>query len=208
MALNQILQELGTTIYDAFVLPGNYVLSKITTLSPEVAATLGILGDDRPIVLLVVLSLLAWLLLALVVCQIIGFWQGLVRIVSSASRVIVYRISQAAGNLKSRLICKFRQMFPLRSRDVCSTSEVELDDLDLAVLRSAAARGPGFTTSAPEIAEQLPLRPAQIQRSLDKLRGIQMLEYVIGSTDGFDNYRLSRLGTAFLSKWQRQGAGS
>lgn len=84
---------------------------------------------------------------------------------------------------------------------------VEFDDLDLAVLRSAAARGPGFTTSAPEIAEELTLRPAQIQRSLDKLRKNKMLEYVIGSTDGFENYRLSRLGNAFMGQ-QQHGVAS
>ena len=77
----------------------------------------------------------------------------------------------------------------------------------LEVAEPAAARGPGFTTSAPEIAEQLTLRPAQIQRSLEKLSHNKMLEYTIGSTDGFDNYRVSQMGSAFALNWSRQRAG-
>jgi len=106
------------------------------------------------------------------------------------------------------LVLKLRELYPRRaSSSIIAAPMVEFDDLDLAVLRSAAARGPGFTTSAPEIADQLPLRPSQIQRSLDKLNKNKMLESVIGSTDGFDNYRLSQLGTAFVAQWQ-QGAAS
>jgi hypothetical protein len=81
---------------------------------------------------------------------------------------------------------------------------VELDDLDMAVLRSTAACGPGFATSAPELAEQLLMRPAQIQRRLEKLSNNKMLDTVIGSTEGFDNYRVSKSGAIFISMWQRK----
>ena len=81
---------------------------------------------------------------------------------------------------------------------------VEFDDLDLAVLRQASALGPGLALSAPELAEQFTLRPAQVQRSLEKLSRNKMLDYVIGSTDGYDNYRMTDYGAAFLAMYQRQ----
>jgi hypothetical protein len=31
-----------------------------------------------------------------------------------------------------------------------------------------------------------------------------MLDYVIGSTGGFDNYRLTGSGAAYLAMWRRQ----
>ena len=58
--------------------------------------------------------------------------------------------------------------------------------------------------SAPELAEQFSLRPAQIQRSLDKLCSNAMITTVIGSTDGFDNYRLTDSGNAFVGMWARR----
>jgi len=202
--LNAIFQEVGTTIYDAFVWPGNFLLSELVGLAPHLAADLGLVDPQRSAVLLAFVSLAAWTLLILVVLKIVKLLQGFVRIVNSTLRIIVFRISLVLANAKTRLVCKLRQLIPRRSQDAAALLEVELDDRDMAVLRSAAARGPGFTTSAPELAEQLPLRPAQIQRSLDRLRGNKMLEYVIGSTDGFDNYRVSQMGTAFVLNWERQ----
>ncbi len=84
---------------------------------------------------------------------------------------------------------------------------MKFDDLDLAVLRNSAAAGGGFVISAPDLAEQLTMRPAQAQRRLDKLRNYRMVDVVIGSTDGFDNYRLTQSGAAFLAMLQRRGNG-
>jgi DNA-binding IscR family transcriptional regulator len=74
----------------------------------------------------------------------------------------------------------------------------------LAVLRSAAAGGPAFALSAPELAEKFRMRPSQVQKSLEKLRRNRMVDIVIGSTDGFENYRLTPSGETFVSIWQRQ----
>ena len=83
-----------------------------------------------------------------------------------------------------------------------ATLGVEFDDLDIAVLRTAAAMGPGFAINAAELAERFRLRPAQVQRSLNKLSSNKMLDFVIGSGDDFDNYRLTPMGTAYMSTWQ------
>ena len=204
--MNSIVQELGSTIYGAFLSPGNFILSKFVEFAPALSASLGFVDADRSVVLLVLVSTAAWVLLVLVLRRTLKLLQNLVRIVSSTLRTLVFRISLALANFKTKLVCKLRQWIPRRSHDVAALVEVELDDRDMAVLRSAAARGPGFTTSAPELAEQLPLRPAQIQRSLDRLRGNKMLEYVIGSTDGFDNYRVSQMGAAFVLNWEQHAA--
>ena len=68
--------------------------------------------------------------------------------------------------------------------------------------------GPGYTMSAPELAEKFSCRPGRIQRSLDKLFQTRMLDSVIGSTDGFDNYRLTDSGAEFISMLQRQTANA
>jgi len=204
--MTAILQDLGNLIYNILLMPGHYLLGKFAEHAPALAGTLEMSGDEPPLVVLIVVSLLAWLLLAFIVYKGVRLWQTLIRVMSSWSRIVTHRISSVIAGFKTQLVCKFRQLFPRRSHSRADMPEVEFDDLDLAVLRSAAACGPGFTTSAPELAGQLTLRPGQIQRSLDKLSKIKMLDNVIGSTDGFDNYRLSSMGAAYMTKWQRHAA--
>jgi hypothetical protein len=192
-----MLQDLALSIYGAFVMPGDIVLTM-----------LGVAGDDRTVSMLFIISLTVWFLIAVAGLGVLKLAQNAARFVSAMFRTVMYRMSLAVGNFKTKLILKLRQLFPKRAaRNADAIPMVEFDDIDLAVLRTAAARGPGFTTSAPEIAEQLTLRPAQIQRSLEKLSHNKMLEYTIGSTDGFDNYRVSQMGSAFALNWSRQRAG-
>lgn len=200
-----IPRDIGNAIYDAFVSPGDFVLSWLTAHAPSLATRLGVEGDDSSALLQAVVSLLLWILLALVMWMLVRLGQNLARTVSAIFRTLTYRISESIRSLKTRLVCKIRQLVPRRrSLNTEPVPELEFDDLDLAVLRNAAALGPGFTVSAPELAERLTLRPAQIQRSLDRLRSTKMLDYVIGSTDGFDNYRLTDYGSAFMAMLQRQ----
>ncbi len=206
--LTTILLQFGNAAYNIFVLPGDFLLSQFAAHAPQVAAKLGFVGDDQSDMLLVVLSLLIWFLLAVVVMKILRLWQNFVRIASAMIKTISFRISLAIRTLKMRLMCRLRRLIPRRSNRVDVVPEVEFDDLDLAVLRSTVACRPGFTTSAPELADQFPLRPAQIQRSLDKLSSNKMLDRATGSTDGFETYRLSQSGAFFMAMWQRKERGS
>jgi hypothetical protein len=88
-----------------------------------------------------------------------------------------------------------------------SIPEVDLDDLDIAVLNSGVTLSPGLALTAPELSDQLTKRPAQVQRSLDKLRKYGLVDDTIGTTDGFDNYCLTRSGAYLLAVWQRKGNG-
>ena len=206
--LTPILRQVGTTIYDVFVWPGDFVLSQFAALAPAVAAKLGLVGNDQSDILPVVVALLFWFLLAVVVMKILRLWQNFVRIVSAIIRTISFRISLATRNPRMRMMCRLRRLIPRRSNGADAVPEVEFNDLDLAVLKFTAAHGPAFTTSVPDLADQFPLRPAQIQRSLDKLSSNQMLDHATGSTDGFDNYRLSESGAFFMRMWQRKERGS
>ena len=197
MIPDTMLQDFALSIYSAFVMPGDIVLMLI-----------GVADSARSVTMLFIVSLTVWSLLAIAGLIALKFGQNTARYVSAMFRTVLYRMSLAVGNFKTKFILKLREIFPKRAdRQANAIPMVEFDDVDLAVLRTAAARGPGFTTSAPEIAEQLTLRPAQIQRSLEKLSHNKMLENTIGSTDGFENYRVSQMGSAFALNWSRQRAG-
>ena len=134
---------------------------------------------------------------------ILHLYRNIARNVEAILRIAVYHVSHMLASWKTRVICKLREWLPHRKRQgIQSETKVEFDDLDIAVLRTAAALGPGFAINAADLAEKFSLRPAQVQRSLNKLSNNKMLDFVIGSNEGFDNYRLTQMGTAFMSTWQ------
>jgi hypothetical protein len=198
-----ILRDAGNAVYDAFAWPGHYGLMQLSVLKPGIVANISAQGNDTTAV--VILSLIYWFLVVVLGTLLVRMYRDVARIVTAAAHTIAFRISLEVGNVKTRLVCKLRQRLSwVRSRPDPETPIVEFDKLDLAIMKSAVAKGPGFALSAPELAEQFALRPAQVQRSLDKLCRNSMITSVIGSTEGFDNYHLTDSGTAFVAMWDRQ----
>lgn len=204
-----ILSSIGNTLYEIFVMPGDFLLSWFAAVAPVTAIRLDIAADEPGSTLAVVLSLLYWVLLVVALAMAWKFFRNATRFMDSTVRTLWHRIALAVSGLKTKVVLKLRRLLPHRAKNtVAPTPMVEFDDLDLAVLRSASAQGPGFALSAPELAENFSLLPSQIQRSLDKLNQNKMLDSVVGSTDGFGNYRLTDSGAAFITLWQRQAARS
>jgi len=203
------LRLLIVAVRDIFVAPGEFMLSWFVEIAPVTAANSGVTANSATLMPAAVLSGVFWLLLFIAGWRVFKFLQDVLRNFDAAVRTIWYRLHQAIGSLKTRFVCKIRDALPRRRHSGIDASfEIDFDDLDLAVLRSVAARGPGFALSAPELAEKFRLRPSQVQRSLDKLRRNRMLDSVMGSTDGYDNYRLTQPGATFVAMWQRQNKAS
>lgn len=197
------LEQFGNTLYEAFVSPGVFLLSHFAAQAPTLAETLGVV-DTQSGTLPVILSLAVWCSLAVVAIKVLRLCRKLLRIVTAACNAMTFRVSLAIQNFKTALTRTLRRLMPGRSTSAVTTLEVEFDDLDLAVLRSTAKLGPGLTTSAPELAGQLKLRPGLIQSSLDKLSNNKMLDPVIGSPDRRETYRLSQSGAYYMAMCLRQ----
>lgn len=197
--------DLGILLREIYLAPGNLVLSKFSELAPVTATNWGIADSGDATMMAIVLSGLFWLMISVVTWRLYRYVRSLLRNTLALYHTVWYRGRQAMGSLKTHLLCRLREFVPRRDDGgIDAVPEIDFDDLDLAVLRSAAARGPGLATSAPEIAEKFKLRPSQVQRSIDKLRQSRMLDTVIGTTDGYGNFRLSPSGAAFVAMWQRQ----
>jgi hypothetical protein len=199
------LQNLVIAIRDFFIAPGDFLLAQYLQHAPLSAARAGIAHDADTLVLSSVVSLFFWLIVLFALWRVAKLCGDFIRTVDSVLLTIRHQISHLVGSWKTRFIIRFRERFPPREQSgIEAVPEIDFDDLDLAVLRSAAAGGPAFALSAPELAEKFRMRPAQVQKSLEKLRQNRMVDIVIGSTDGFDNYRLTPSGETFVSIWQRQ----
>ena len=199
------LSDLGILILSAFVLPGNFALSQVSTYLPEIASQLGLGAEEPGLLLPMLVSVLIWTLLLLLFWRIATLVEYVAQIikalVTSACSLLAYRLR----SLKARTAYRLRQMIPARESGMTvSTPDKDFDDLDLTVLQTGAKLPPGLLLSAPELAGQLTKRPAQVQRSLDKLRKYKLVDNVIGETDGFENYRLTESGIHLAASWLRE----
>lgn len=190
-----------------FTLPGEFCRDLLTQHAPSLASLLGVARPEDSIVFTIVLSLLIWILACVSLWGFVRLVQNTYRITDALLRTLWHRVIQGAGNIKTRVICKFGRLFPMRqSGGLESLSDVRFDDFDFTVLRAAEECGAGFTTSAPELAGKYGLRPAQFHKSLRKLHNSKMIDTVIGSTDGFDNYRLTEYGASYMRMWEQRQA--
>jgi len=199
------LHTYGELLYAVFIMPGTYLLSWFVAIAPVTALQLGITAGQTGGPLPFIVSLLSWLALMILLSIVWRVLRNWMRLVSAMIRTAWYRLTLATRLLKTRLLLMLRSLLPRRRTPAeFEPPAVEFDELDMAVLDSVSEQGPGLTLSAPELAERLSLLPSIIQQSLDKLSRNKMLDSVIGSTDGFENYRLTEAGATFVSMWQRQ----
>jgi hypothetical protein len=196
------MAETVKAIYQAFTLPGEWVLSLVERFAPQTVEIL--LVDHGAIIVPFVLALLVWTLVIVAGLMIFRVCRNVAWQLAALWRTFIWRVKMALGSLKTRLLWKYRQFFPHRGDNSAIVSREEFDNVDIAVLRTLFKQGPGVTISAPELTGQLKLRPAQIQHRLENLVQHQMVRSVIGSTDGYENYRLTDSGLAFLTMMQRQ----
>lgn len=202
--MDGILRDIGGTIFEAFIFPGNFLLSQTSAHIPAVAALFATIDEDTRLVVMIFAALLAWTSLALAAHLALKLSRNIAWITSTRFRITVHRLSVTIARIRSFLAAKIRALSPRRTPLGDDISRVDFDEIDLAVLLSAAAHGPGMATSAPELADRLKWRPGEIQCSIDKLKSNRMLDYAFGSTDGFDTYCLSQLGTSFVGMLRAQ----
>ncbi len=181
-----------------YLVPGRFLLDLIAVYAPPVASWLGLESSSEPVVLTIVLSTLLWLIMCATIWTI-------TRVAFHARRIgeaVVYNafhsVANAFGSARTWLLCRYRGRFSaFPDNDSAVPVETDIGSFDLAVLQAAAEAGPGYTTSAAELANRFNMLPSRFVQSLQRLHRNQMIDTTIGSTDGFDNYRVTMHGAAF-----------
>ena len=190
-----------------FLMPGETLIYLLFSHAPWAVSFFGI-GTD-PIVLRVVLSALAWILACVGAWAMYRLAMNSIRLFNAVILTAKYRIAQGMGSVKTMLTCRLRRWLPKRGDgDITAHSDVQFDKIDLAVLRAAAAQDPARAMSAPELAKQFGMRPAQFQCSLQKLHNSKMVDKMMETTKGFNTYRLTNYGAAYISMYRRQHAAA
>ena len=197
-----MLGGIAEAISRAFLLPGEVLLSAIAWIAPRWAEILSF-GTGGTVVVFV-LALLSWTAVLIIGLYLVRLAKNFAWQVSARFRTLVWRIKLALGSLKTMLLWKYRQFFPHTSAQSHHVAQTEFDQVDIDLLRSVSSRGPGVALSAPDLAEEVAMRPSQVQQRLDNLARNNMLRSVIGSSDGYEIYRLTDSGSAFIEMWNRQ----
>ena len=196
--IQNLFQSAGDAFVNLLVWPGHAAISYFIEIAPATSAKLGIIGEAAATNSVVVLSILFWFSSVFALWLTYRLMHNIARIVVSTYSTVAFRVSELIYSIKTGINCRLKKLGRHKVTDTADpTGQLEMDDLDMAILRCAAAAGPGFAISAPELAEQLTLRPRQIQACLEKLSQNKILSTAIGSTDGFSNYCLSDYGAAF-----------
>jgi len=201
----EILKGVFDTVYLVFMTPGEWLASKTIEHAPSLAASLGISAGESSVLAPLVLSILSWMIIALLARRLLYTLQGLLKAIGIMIMRVKFRTLIALHSFTTKLGLE-SLMWWKESEPEVESSKLSLNRLDLMVLKLAKAAGPGFALSAPELSDRMNLRPAQIQECLDKLSQNDLLDFTRGKTDGYENYRLNETGAYILTMWQEYQA--
>ncbi len=201
----EILKGVFDTVYLVFMTPGEWLASKTIEHAPSLAASLGISAGENSVLAPLVLSILSWMIIALLARRLLYTLQGLLKAIGIMIMRVKFRTLIALHSFTTKLGLESLMWWKDAEPEV-ESSKLSLNRLDLMVLKLAKAAGPGFALSAPELSDRMNLRPAQIQECLDKLSQNDLLDFTRGKTDGYENYRLNETGAYILTMWQEYQA--
>lgn len=203
--IDQILANLsafGSALYGAFVLPGEILFGWFAMLAPAKAEVMRL--NNGEIIYPLILALVIWTLLIVLGLKVLRALKNVGRLIEALVRTAIYHTKTKLRNLRLSMIWKLRALFPKRFQTVESTaSELELDDMDYAVLRCALKLGASVPVSAPDLAKRLRIRPALAQQSIEKLARHNMLGCEGKSWRGVASYRVTKAGEMFTGMMQR-----
>jgi DNA-binding MarR family transcriptional regulator len=186
-----------------FFLPGNYLLSAMLTHAPWLARFLRINGDDSSGVVVGIVSAVVWIGAAFAIGAFIELVRTVDRIVTDACARARRELVRGGRVLKTSLIAHAhalaRRWHRRRLESPHEVGELDLEPLELAVLRAHAELGPGYMLTPIDIAQGHGVRIDDSRRALCKLRDYGLLERSFGARDQEEGYVLSAMGRSFLS---------
>lgn len=192
------LNELLPWLYDAFFLPGDWLIWATAAYLPSVAELLEIGDGDYGGTLSGYLSAFAWLALALAIA-IAYQWvrdtdRALTRALVDLRLSIVRRWRIAAAQIASAWRRRKRASAPAFEVRV----DLPLSREELCVLQLHAELQPGYALAISDVASALDAGKHDAARMLERLRMLGLISTTIGGLEGESAYTLTRAGRAFL----------
>jgi DNA-binding MarR family transcriptional regulator len=198
------LAEFANAVVRGFMLPGDLLLAAFAWVAPQTAEILTF-GNGKTIFIFV-LAMIGWTIIVIVGLLISRMCRRFLQQIGALVRILVWNAKMYLGNLKTKMLWKYREFFPHKADEAQTVSQEQFDDLDIAVLASVSRGGPESTSSAKELAKKYRVKSAEIQDRLDRLAQNHMLDPVRNSRWGGKSYRLTESGLALIAMCERQAA--
>jgi hypothetical protein len=197
------LTDWALWLYRGFCAPGDYLLATLSTQAPRVAELVGVDAAADGGWLSGFVSALLWLIAIAVL-----WW--LIRDTYFALMAYARRLNEgvrrAARNVATRMGIAFRH-FELKKQARLAKTDVseqgDLNALELQVLRSHSKLPPGHLSTAKGLARVLRERPAQVEKALEKLKTLSLVDRDVDVGGGQEGYKLTQFGAVFLSSHMR-----
>ena len=195
------VSDVGPLLQQLFFMPGDWLLWSLSSYAPPLAQFFEISAQNYGGWLSGFVSALAWITLAvgssMTYTAARSFDEALTRRVVDlfADLRRRARISATLIGYRYRRIRESVQKKP----PVEAPQELELSDAEMRVLRAHAALQPGYALAVSEIAATLNVRSYELQRALDRLMRLHLLNSTIGGLDGETAYTLTPAGSAFIA---------
>jgi hypothetical protein len=197
------LIDAGLRLYRAFCAPGDYLLATLSAHAPRAAELLAIDAAPDGGWLSGFLSALLWLVAIALLWWLI---RDIYFAVMAYARRLNEGVRRTARNIATRMGIAFRH-FELKKQARLAKAEVseqgDLNALELQVLRSHSKLPPGQLSTAKGLARVLRERPAQIQKALEKLKMLSLVDRDVVVGKGEEGYKLTQFGAVFLSSHMR-----
>jgi hypothetical protein len=195
----------ATLTVTLFYLPAEELLAVLRQHLPELARTLNLHGQHPSPPGMTILAAVAWVALAMTAWVSMRLLRFLRRMAEFGFSNLHHQCRLAGSVLRTWLTLRRQQVegTSVRLRPAALGMATEFSSTDLSILGAVARLTAGFSTSAPELADLLGLRPVEIQKSLEKLYRNKLLDTTLGSTDGFDNYVISTSGAVLMAMMSR-----
>jgi hypothetical protein len=204
--LQSALIDAGLRLYHGFCVPGDYLLATLNTDAPRVAQFLGIDSAAYGGVVSGVVSALIWLAAIVLIVFTWRLIRDIYFTVTAFAKRLHDGVRRTGQNVSTRLGIGFRSFELKRQARLAKANVSEQGDLtalEFEVLRSHAKLPPGHISTASSIARVLRIRQSHVQKALEKLKTLSLVDTALGAGDGEDGYRLTQFGAVFLSSCMR-----
>jgi hypothetical protein len=191
-------------VVQLFFVPGNAVLWLLLTYVPGFASFLELGSGSYNGLFTAIVSVAIWLFAVVMIGVVIGAVRNFDRVLTAVFVRAYNELLRKGRVLKRWSFCQAQRLRAAllirrqQSRFDMDLDELNLDDLEVEVLRSHALLAPGFVMGVTELAGSLEIRRGQAQQLVEKLEKLTLLQRAFAESDGGTGYRLSQPGRFVL----------